>query len=565
MNSTPKVASSEKMMSEWDFEINDQRKLDPYSLSLGSGYIAGWICPKGHKYDASINSRKRGSGCPYCCNKKALRGFNDFGTKYPEIAKEWHPTKNGDSTPYDFTYGSGQKAWWICPFKHEYQMCLRDSGRGVGCSVCARALKTSFPEQAVFYYVKKGFPDAISGYKDCFNNGMELDIYIPSLKIGIEYDGSAYHGQKRMVQDNIKYSLCQEKGIQLIRIMESSYYAQFRLYHRKIEIPKASDEYLNYAINLLCYKLEKPQDVDVNRDRFEIQAYLGARRTSLKDEYPEIASEWDYERNGGLLPEQFTAHSNDKVFWKCKRCGKSWKARISERTRKDSKGTGCPDCNAKNGVLKQIEMRLEENGSLAEVYPNLMKEWDFERNTIDPYAVLPSSTQKAWWICSKCGYKWSTKIANRTGAKCHGCRLCSKQDTVKGINDISTTRPDLLKEWNYKKNTKSPEEFSEHSNQIVWWECSVCGHEWEAAINMRARGHGCPCCSGRVPKAGVNDLKTLRPDVAKDWDYNKNEKGPESYKVNSHAVVWWKCSECGYEWEKMIRNRTRFPSCPNCK
>ena len=351
----------------------------------------------------------------------------------------------------------------------------------------------------------------------------------------------------------------------MIRIIESSYYAQFRLSHRKIEIPKASDDYLNYAINLLCYKLEKPQDVDVDRDRFEIQAYLGARRTSLKDEYPDIASEWDYEKNGGLLPEQFTAHSNDKVFWKCKRCKKSWKARISERTRKDNKGTGCPDCNAKNGVLKQIEMRLEEKGSLAEVYPDLMKEWDFERNTIDPYAVLPSSTQKAWWICLKCRYKWNTKIANRTGSKCHGCRLCSKQDTVKGINDITTTRPDLVKEWNHKRNTKSPEEFSEYSNQIVWWKCSICDYEWEAAINMRARGHGCPCCSGRVPKAGVNDLKTLRPDVAKDWDYDKNEKGPESYKVNSHAAVWWKCSECGYEWEKMIRNRTRFPSCPNCR
>ena len=179
MNSTQKVSSSDKLMSEWDYEKNNIENRDPQKLSLGSGYIVAWICPKGHKYQASINSRNRGSGCPYCANKKALKGFNDFETKYPPIAKEWHPDKNGNLLPSDFTYGSGQKVWWLCPNKHSYYMSLRDKGRGKGCSVCARALKTSFPEQAIFYYIKKGFPDAVSGYRDLFDNGMECSNDAP--------------------------------------------------------------------------------------------------------------------------------------------------------------------------------------------------------------------------------------------------------------------------------------------------------------------------------------------------------------------------------------------------
>ena len=33
---------------------------------------------------------------------------------HPEIAKEWHPTLNGDLTPRDFTHGSDKKPWWKC-------------------------------------------------------------------------------------------------------------------------------------------------------------------------------------------------------------------------------------------------------------------------------------------------------------------------------------------------------------------------------------------------------------------------------------------------------------------
>ncbi|MBQ1190636.1 MAG: hypothetical protein IIX57_09535, partial [Lachnospiraceae bacterium] len=62
---------------------------------------------------------------------------------------------------------------------------------GRGCPVCNHQNRSSFPEQSIYYYISKQYPDAVSGYTEIFPDTMELDIYIPSLKLGIEYDGIA--------------------------------------------------------------------------------------------------------------------------------------------------------------------------------------------------------------------------------------------------------------------------------------------------------------------------------------------------------------------------------------
>ena len=69
---------------------------------------------KGHSYESSIANRLKGTACPYCANKKVLKGYNDLVTTNPEIAKEWNYEKNTDSNPADFTIGSGKKVWWKC-------------------------------------------------------------------------------------------------------------------------------------------------------------------------------------------------------------------------------------------------------------------------------------------------------------------------------------------------------------------------------------------------------------------------------------------------------------------
>ena len=122
----------------------------------------------------------------------------------------------------------------------------------------------------------------------------------------------------------------------------------------------------------------------------------------------------------------------------------------------------------------------------------------------------------------------------------------------------------LALEWNYEKNGElHPEHVTSNSNKKVWWKCSV-GHEWQATIQSRNTEKGCPFCSGRVVISGVNDLQTLNPTLAKEWNIEKNDGiSPSSVKSNSGKKVWWKCAN-GHEWQATVAKRNAGSGCPIC-
>ena len=169
----------------------------------------------------------------------------------------------------------------------------------------------------------------------------------------------------------------------------------------------------------------------------------------------------------------------------------------------------------------------------------------------------------ASWICRK-GHEWSEKVCLRA-LRNFGCPYCSHHKVVSGKNDLKTLFPDIAKEWNYKKNgDKRPENYLPKSNKEVWWICSN-GHEWRRKISARQK-NGCPYCSGRLAIPGETDFNTLYPELAKDWDYEKNgDKSPCTEKPFSHKTIHWKCHKCGHEWEQMLANRVKRNSpCPKC-
>ncbi len=479
-----------ELAKEWHPTKNN---IKPSEVMPGTHKKVWWKCSNGHEWKAEVKSRVTGVGCPYCSNKKVLAGYNDLATVNPELAREWHPTKNGQLKPTDVTSSSGIKVWWKCTKGHEWQSTVCNRAGGRGCPKCSDMLRTSFPEQAIFYYIKQVFPDAVNGYKEIFSSSMELDIFIPSLNVGIEYDGRVYHTDSKIqIRDSQKYKICKEHGILLIRIREMSNYVPLLLCDRKIEIPDASDKYLNWAINNLCYHLGKIVMPDVRKDRKEILAYLNLRNTSLASEYPIIASEWNYEANYPLVPENFPPHSNEKVSWKCRECGCVWEASIGDRTRPDS--TGCPECAKKRAAKVRIRNRIEKYGSFAALYPELLQEWDYKRNIgVSPESLSPSSGKKVWWKCHKCDYRWEAAIDHRVRGR--GCPYCTHRVVIPGINDIGTLKPELLKEWDYEKNAQIglfPEQVSVGNGKKAFWKCPVCGNEWSAVIASRAKGHGCP-------------------------------------------------------------------------
>lgn len=124
-----------QLIDEWHQAKNNGREISSFTAS--SHFNAWWICPKGHEYQSPVASRSNGSGCPICDNKVVLVGYNDMATTHAELAKEWHPTKNGDLSPSNVVAGSLKKFWWQCPEGHEWQTTGTYRVSGTGCPTCA--------------------------------------------------------------------------------------------------------------------------------------------------------------------------------------------------------------------------------------------------------------------------------------------------------------------------------------------------------------------------------------------------------------------------------------------
>lgn len=517
-----------EVAKEWHPTKNGD--LTPSDVSVGSKKRVWWMCPKGHEYEQYIGRKTlRGSGCPICSGHRLLSGFNDFETKFPEVAAEWHPTKNGSLKPSEVTSGSGKRVWWRCPIGHDYQAVVRDRGIGqTGCPICNKRKTSSFPEQAILYYIKKIYPNAINKYKECFNNAMEFDVYIPELKVAIEYDGCNWHKTEEEHKREVKkYKFCKKHDIHLIRIKEKNglkwddtydevYYVKPVKRNNLSELEKI----INYVLNSLTVSIDnliddwhisandpydihtvfkyKPfklfhhgVDVNLERDKSKILSYLSRIENSLSDLRPDVAVKWNYERNGDLVPNMFSVGSNEKVWWKCPDCGHEWQSSIIHITKST---VGCPICALKYRGKSFSIKRVRENGSLA-------------------------------------------------------------------IN-----KPEIAAQWHPTKNgDTTPFDITEKNCNLFWWLCPKCGHEWQSSPNNRSKGSGCPACSGRVPKQGTNDLLSKYPDIAKLWNYEKNDGlKPNQFLPGSHKNVWWKCPVCHSEWQRGIWSQVHINNCPHC-
>ncbi|MBQ7223193.1 MAG: DUF559 domain-containing protein [Erysipelotrichaceae bacterium] len=572
-----------ELLEEWDYKKNT---ITPYEVTASStGRKVYWLCKKNHSYLMTPAARtNQKQGCPYCSGKRVLVGFNDLESNYPEIAvlwdkekngdltpkdvlkgshsrvwwkcfecgksyemsiygrtknkhlvctacskrissgnkvknmkaagntfaalepdlaKEWHPTKNGVLTPNDFTRASSEKVWWLCPrCGNEWKKSIHLRSKGQGCPECAKAYRTSEPEQMVYYYVRKHFDDAVNSYRSDVLGRQEIDIYIPSLKLGIEYDGSRWH--KSILKDLKKTEQLKSLGIDLVRIREKGCEELFdgsfiivteggyKNYH---ELDKSISQLFDY-INKK-YNLSIEPDVDCQRDVGIVSEIMKSKmeKSSFAAVRPDLIEEWHPTKNGYLTPYNTVATSNRKrIWWKCSVCGYEWQAVPASRYAR-AEGHGCPNCARKKMSETAKKQFVPGVNDLATMRPDLVKEWDFEKNKRSPVEVAYKGRETAWWKCNK-GHSFMQKVANRTGQN-QGCPYCSGHKILPGFNDLATIKPELAKEWDFEKNgTRLPTMFTSKSHSMIYWKCHLCGYQWKDRIEDRFYGKKCPRCKG---------------------------------------------------------------------
>ena len=216
---------------------------------------------------------------------------------YPKLLEEWDYERN-ENLPESYLAKSNKKVYWKCKYGHQWEASIVNRVKGRNCPICKKEYKVSYPEKAIFYYISQNFKDTIENFKLENNDGKELDIYIPSIKTAIEYDGFLWH--KNIKRDIDKDKICDELGIKLIRVREKGL-PELKSSAIIFEVLPSKDniEDLERCIrDILNYLNCENKNIKLERDNDKILdlMQLSRKKNSLLELMPEIVNMWDKEK-----------------------------------------------------------------------------------------------------------------------------------------------------------------------------------------------------------------------------------------------------------------------------
>lgn len=558
-----------EIASEWIAEKN--RDLRPEGLKPGSDLLVWWRCTdRGHEWQARIYTRtgKDKTGCPKC--RDLPKPGQSLGERFPEIAAQWHPTKNGDLTPLDFKHGSAHKAWWKCPTQaHVWRMTIvqRRNAGPTSCPSCSlwgtseQEIRLTHELEAAGCPIDHDHPAIpVAGRRP-----VRADIVIPDYGLIVEYDGSYYHRLPDARQKDTKQS----------QALIDAGWTVMRIRHHPLTAINESD--IVIAANASTKKiavavLEKLHELGhdpAHRERYgrDPELWAGAKadavifrhhERSLATLHPSVASEWHPTKNGSSDPAFTNPAAKVSVWWQCDVCEHEWRTTPISRT---TGVTGCPAC---------ARRKLRTPGkSLGDLRPDLVAMLHPTMNgTLSLFNLNPRVTNVAiWWLCSECGNEWQTKDPRRAG-----CRRCSARRRATAIltpipgESLADLHPELSAQWHPPKNADlTPAEITPRFTKPIWWRCGKCGNEWKRSPGARvANNSGCRKCSAtatmrrRMQPAPEHSLAATHLHLLGEWHPTKNpEIRPDEIGAGSAHRVHWLCSICGNEWQAMVWTRAK--------
>ena len=610
------LKENSELMKEYNYAKNSDINLDV--ITVGSHKKIWWKCSLSHEWMAAVKNRHNGSGCPYCSNRKVLKGTNDLASTNPTVANEWNYEKNKGLLPTMISSGSNKKVWWKCSLGHEWQAVVVERAiRGTECPYCAnQKVSVGFNDLATTN------PTIASEWNYTRNQDLLPTMVPPGSQKRVWWKCSLGHewqetivkrtirgygcpicsGHKVLAGFNDLATICPDvvrewhptknadttpcdvsptSNRKVWWICRKGHEWQARIGDRTLKragCPICNQEiktsFPEQAILFYCSKLTSAESRNTDYGK-EIDIYLPKYRTGIEHNgryYHKDKQELDEKKIAFFAQKGIriisvnesnkNTVSDNTIEYRLSSNKESLNWAIGELLERI--GFEKTDIDVERDASKIYEQYIiaEKATSLATNNPVIANEWNYEKNgLLTPELVSNSSGKKVWWKCDQ-GHEWQATVNDRK--KGFGCPYCAGRMVLQGYNDLETTHPNLALEWHPTKNGElSPTMVSHGSSRRVWWKCSE-GHEWKMEIAKRCNGYGCPYCSGHAVLQGFNDLSTVNPALAKEWHQTKNgELSPTMFSRGSTRKVWWKCSE-GHEWQATIGNRSRGSGCPYC-
>ena len=428
-----------------------------------------------------VGDRARGRGCPYCSNRRILNGINTIDATNPDIAIMWDYKKNGGLKPSDVTIGSGRIVWWRCEKGHSWQAAPYNVSKGQGCPYCANR------------QVLKGFNDLetinpkIAEEWNYKKNGdlKPSDVIAGSTKSVWWKCKKGHEWEARIYSRNNNHSCPFCSLYKVTSLPEKAIVYYLRKANVQVEENKLIDGKKEVDIFVPKRKIAIEYDgqhwhMDKKRDNEKNKICKDLRITLLRVREPGLPKLNDFSKNY-IIEKTNDDYSYLKpaIIWVFNQLS------IKE-----------PDINIPRDIQEIYDLyNKSTNVDSVKNIPSIAEEWDYEKNTISIESVSKGSKLKVWWKCKKCGYSYERTVQNKyVNGK---CPKCASTKLIIGYNDLATTRKDLLKWWNYKRNkTIAPSDITSGSNKKVWWICPN-GHEWEASAHNVSKGTRCPYCAGK--------------------------------------------------------------------
>lgn len=339
------------LLKEWHPVKN--KHLNPKDYRPGSRTIVWWKCRHSpdHEWKAPIRNRSNNRGCPMCPSK-SVSISNSLQNKDPRLALEWHPVLNS-FTPREVCFKTEKKYFWKCRHSpdHEWKAIVSSRVGGRGCPSCA-GKETSITNKLCVQ-----FPDLALEWHPIKNTSELENIRIGSdTKVWWKCRHSPDHEWQATVPSRTKQGsgcpMCKGRGNVSITTSLSMLFPSIAQQLHPTKNKGLSAIHIKAGEHRDCWwKCSKSPDhewktrVDHRTGNGSKCSFCGHQKVSLSNsllvQYPEIAAQWDHEKNTTHKLETISKGSNKKVWWKCSK-GHSWKIKVSSRTT----GTGCPTCNS---------------------------------------------------------------------------------------------------------------------------------------------------------------------------------------------------------------------------